>query len=533
MLEAPASDFKTLDALAEEIKKRCDRPVSMLQIAALLESAGITDAVAIGTYQAADVFDLAGQVTEKVWGAQPIFMHGKLVTIVEDPRSVVISDYARGPLGFVPMVLLSSIIMIYQQFGQWTSTQALSMGVAMLGSLLMTSGYVQGASRKGTSYLTQGYINAAREITRLILGQSFFTLVITCVVVGVTMYSFEILPTADIALMVIAFFVLSCIWLVAAVMFMLDLTHWFAVALGIGVVLSYVTLKLSALLPIRPNQTLMLATIFGLFGVVAFGYYMVRRDLNRREAESEVGTQAVVLPPAPQLIVNLAPYFAYGMCYVLLIMSVHIASWIGRLPDGVSRVMAISDVEVGLTVALGGYIMSGGVAEHTIRRFWRRVQYFQARTPQWRPEIFGRTVRKFFYDEQMKFLSTLGVASTIILLLTMVGILVARTRVVNVIPWSGATTIIMLTGLVGYGLMAWGLFNCMFMITFSQPGLAVKSVLVGIVFSLAMGSVISLWWGYQFGVIGMIFGSTAFVIVSIASRNHLLEHADYYYYASF
>ena len=57
-----ASEYTGLDLLAEEVRRACAQPVNVLQIAALLESAGVTEAVARERYQHATVFDLADQV---------------------------------------------------------------------------------------------------------------------------------------------------------------------------------------------------------------------------------------------------------------------------------------------------------------------------------------------------------------------------------------------------------------------------------------------------------------------------------------
>ena len=64
-------------------------------------------------------------------------------------RMETMMDYMRGPLALLPIVLLSLTIMVYQGFGQWQTAQVLTMSMAMIGSLLVTGGFVQAFSRKG------------------------------------------------------------------------------------------------------------------------------------------------------------------------------------------------------------------------------------------------------------------------------------------------------------------------------------------------------------------------------------------------
>lgn len=64
MLPAPASAYETTEELAATIQERCRQPINSLQIAALLESAGITDAIAQRRYGYQDVFTLAEWVRQ-------------------------------------------------------------------------------------------------------------------------------------------------------------------------------------------------------------------------------------------------------------------------------------------------------------------------------------------------------------------------------------------------------------------------------------------------------------------------------------
>ena len=532
MLKTAASSYETLEALAEAVHEQCLQPVGALQIAALLESGGVTDTLAQQRYGYADVFTLADALHQEL-AAPPALERARAdTTIPPDTWRERLSDYSRGPLAFLPMVLLSFIIMVYQRFGQWQNGQVLALGFSMLGSLLVTSGFVQGASRKGSSYLSQGYVSAARRIVALIIGASALVVLLTALVGAGVLLVGGWLPPGDVILMAVAYVVLSCMWLAAAVLFLLEQVIWFGVSLAIGVGLSYATLSLAARSALLPDAALLIATAIGLAGILATTALVTRHTLQQQAAASPVGRYPAVLPPRPHLIVNLAPYFSYGWLYVTFILSGHVPGWLGRVPGGV-RMTAISTVEVGLTLALGGYILVGGVAEHTIRRFWKRVQSYQRQTPQTKPQEFNQRLRQFFLHEQLRFLLALLLCSLLVLLAISAVVYFSEALGVITLPWTAATRDIFLLGLVGYGIMAWGIFNSMFMITLSRPEQAIGAILIGILVTLAVGILLGALFSFRFSTIGMIAGSLAFAWVAHRRLDAMLQQADYYFYASF
>ena len=102
-----------------------------------------------------------------------------------------------------------------------------------------------------------------------------------------------------------------------------------------------------------------------------------------------------------------------------------------------------------------------------------------------------------------------------------------------VLPWTSATTTVLVLGLLGYGLMALGVFNCMFMITLSRPWQAVSVIILGILATLGGGMGISKLLPYQYSATGMVIGGLVFIYATYLRLQNILTHADYFYYASF
>lgn len=530
-LDVGASTFRSLDDLLEAIGEHCPQPVGALQIAALLESAGVSDAIASQYYGSKDVFDLAQTLHEELAFLQGFTTGPKRDLPANTWRESV--DYvARGPLGLLPMVLLTLMIMAYQHFGQWQRGQMLVLGISMLASLLVTSGFVQGASRKGASYLSQGYVRAATRIVSLVIASSVVVVLLIALVGTVSLLLGGWLPRADVALMTIAFVTLSLLWLAAAVLFLVQQAVWFGLSLGLGVSLSYVALQGLERLVIDTGTALFIAVAVGLVVVLLTTGLVSRRAFQHLAMESSAGQQIMRLPPRAHLIASLAPYFIYGVLYVTFILAGHVPGWVGHVPSG-DRMAAITVVEIGLTLALGGYVLVGGIAENTLHRFWIHARHYQQCTSLADIHRFNRRLHRFFRQEQRRFLGALVLCSGVMLLGAVALSVLAQNASITVLPWTPATMIIFIQGLAGYGLLAWGIFNCMFMITLSQPRKALSALAVGIFVTLALGIIVSLNTSFIYGGVGLIAGSLVFALVSIKRVRNLWQRADYFTYASF
>ncbi len=545
VLSAAGSFLESMPALIEDAAKRCPQPVSALQVAALLESSGITDAAARQKYGYDDVFELAEAVTQGILEsthlrAQPLASslgaNGSSHTR-RQPQGTLgpdsLMDYARGPLSLLPMILVSLIIAAYQEMGQWEAYQVVTLGASMLGSLLVTSGFIQAASRKGAGYLSQGYVRAATAVVVRIVAAGALVVLVTAAAAGALVHvALGWLP-GDVALMVVAYVALSILWLTAAVLFLVEASHWFGGSLAVGVGLSWATLQVSAMYRLPRDWALLSATIVGMCGTAGIAWWVIRRELARRMATAADSARKVVLPPRPHLLISVLPYFAYGVCYVALILAGHIAGWMGLFTSRGDPMQVIAAVEIGLTIALGGHILAGGVAENTVRRFWARVRADQEQTPLYRPVHFNQTLERFYVRERNRFLVAVLLCSVLILAVVVLALRVGERMAVTGLPWSEATTLLFLGGLIGYGLLAWGSFNCTFMISLSRPGDAIQSLVVGMLLTLLQGIGLSLVVSFQYSAIGIVVGSLGFAIVASSKLQDLLSRADYYYYASF
>ena len=527
---------ESLDFLIHEVSLRCQWTVSALQVAAMLESLGVTDKLAQDKYGYSDVFALADALMVYL----PHSYHNQLVgqgdTALSSPEEESwrdkMRDYMRGVASLLPMIVLSMGIIIHQLVGNWQPQQVWLVGMAMLLSLLVTGGFMQAASRRGSIYLSQGYVWAAQRIIFRIMALCLLVvMLVNLLMVGLPL-ALSWLSWYDAALMSGAFVSLSLIWLGSSLLYLLDKAHLFLWALVVGMVGSSTMLPLFIYGVLAYEIVVFFALGVGLLLFMWITAVSARYALSKLYQASAVGNQPIRLPTNAHLTINLLPYFLYGSIYILLIMSGHIVAWVGYTGE-LPRIIAVFDVELALSFALGGAILTSGVSEHTIRRFWRRVQQYQLRTTHDQLHSFSEMLTQFYRSEQRVFLRALLVNMLMTLIATWGFINLMRMTGFLQLTWTNSTTILFALGLVGYGLMAWALFQSMFMITLSRPWWVIQGLFMGTLTTFIVGIAIGLYTYYPYAGLGIIIGNLVFLYMTRQRLNQLLARADYYFYASF
>ncbi len=534
--ETAEVQHESLDFLVHEISIRCHWTVSPLQVAALLESLGVTDTIAQQKYGYGDVFVLANKIMGRLprnYHDEPNMGAVRFVPQLEpDSWRQKFRDYIRGVASLVPMVVISAGIIMHQTLGNWNPYQVWMVGIAMLLSLLVTGGFMQAASRRGSIYLSQGYVMAAQRIIFRIMVLCLLVVLIVDVLMTLLGISTNLLTWTDAALMSVAFVSLSLIWLGASLLYLLDRAHLFFVALVVGVGGSIAILMLYRYGLLAYDVVVMPAVAVGMLLFMGITAVSARRGLQKLHELSAVGNQVVRLPTNAHLTANLLPYFMYGAIYVMLIMSGHVAAWVGNTA-GVERIVAIFDTELALAFALGGAILTSGVSEHTIRRFWKHVQIYQIRAESDHLQSFSHMLMRFYKQEQRVFLWALLGSSLVTIFITWGFVNLMSTTGLLLISWNSSTTVLFALGLVGYGLMAWGLFQSMFMITLSRPWWVIQGLAMGTLTTFLVGIAAGLYSYYPYAGVGIILGNAVFLYMTRQRLNQLLARADYYFYASF
>ncbi len=519
----------SLHSLATEITQRVRQPIDSLEVTALLESHGITNEVATRRYGARDVFELAEAVFERL-RASGLPTSSKQRQ-PDPPLSVrqTWADYARGPMAVGAVFVLLLIMAAYRQLGQWGQNQVLALSLGMMGSMLVTNGFVQVASRRGAIFLSRGNPSAASaflQATLLLAG-------VCCVVVAglsaVVAAGSGLFAPEDTVIFVLAFVGFSVIWLIAAALSLAQVPGWLGLGLAAGLATGLVVDRvLSLFSPIH----LLVGTAVGF--AVSVGL-MLRAAHHAIYAVAHKNAQRgpVTLPTVAYLAYEATPYFAYGLLYIVFIFMPHIIGWAGVVPIGQTRIGAVSTLEFALTLSLVPLMLTSGVVEQSMRQFWGRARTDQLGTPGEDPDQFGHILSRFYWRQLAVYLTVLALTSLVVNALFLASLKAGL--ITHWLQLDDQVTLLFMfqTSLAAYFLLGWGLFNCIFSVTLARPELALRAVILGAVVTASVGLPLSLVFSFSLAPIGFVAGAFAFVVASTRAVVRLFRSADYYYYASF
>lgn len=500
-------------------------PVDSLEVAALLESIGITDQIAVSRYRAADVFEVAEAVYGwlRDTGGQTIWPREEEETQSGWLRPL--REVARGPLAIVQSVLLLAVIITFAQFGGWQTDRIIALGLGMTTSILLVSVLIQALGRRPSIYLGLDDRATARAAVRLgtVVAAIIAGLVALVSVAASLLWSPSTSPDTLIFLATFAAF--SAIWIAATGAIIARASEWLVLALALGLgeyLLLHLVLGSSG--PQIGIESAAAVTVTILV-VLAGG----KQSLSDEPDQPPV---RAILPSHGYLIQEAWPYLAYGLLYMIFFVMPHLLSWPGLLPPRMSRATAIGMVEHWLALGLPPLLFATGLAELAAGAFWRRASSTQGTTPGGEPGRFGRVVLRSLY------LPHLG-GLLVVLSITSAGtwLLLESGAAASLSPWLSApdgsqAQLIFNGALVAYALLGWGLFNCTFTLSLARPQLALGDLLPAALVALAVGIPLSIELGFGYAVIGFAAGSLVLVLTSSRTAWTLLRSADYHYFAS-
>ena len=88
-------------------------------------------------------------------------------------------------------------------------------------------------------------------------------------------------------------------------------------------------------------------------------------------------------------------------------------------------------------------------------------------------------------------------------------------------------------GGLGYILLAWGMLNSLYLFTLNKPTKPLKAIMIASVVNLMVGLFMSRLISYEYSVVGMLIGSTTFMLLTLKSVTEFFKNLDYYYYAAY
>ena len=511
----------SLDKLATEVRRRDPHPVDALEVAALIESAGVTDVIAAESYGYADTFRLADDVLGVLAAGRtaPDAAPDAAPDDVALPGSRL--DTARHPmLALLPSIALLTAIWAFSTLGRWSGHQVLALTIGMTVGMLSTNGLSLAMGRRASMLISLGRISATR---RFFLACGLVGLVSTAAVSGCLL----LVPwrglaflTNEPATFVLAALALATVWLLAGTLSLLSVSGWTGVALAAGVVSGMV---LAWCLAPLTSHHLTAAAALGWSVTVGLMLFALERSLRSRP--TTLASAGSGLPSRGYLILEGLPYFWYGTFGVVIFFSVHLVGWVYLSPGSAG----LTTLELGLFLPLAPTLLGAGLAERSLRRFWVRAAELQRTTPANTPHVFGAQLDSMYDEERQRYLRGLGLMSVSTLVVGEVLILTGWLRELTGYTEAFELQLLFVTSLLAYAVLGAAQFSAMFSLSWARCAAPLVAVVTGAVVTVFLALSLAALLGYAWVGPALFTGAACYGVLAELAVRRLFGCAHFYY----
>jgi hypothetical protein len=346
-----------LDRLSRRLNRVCSTAVDPYQIAAMLESDGLNDRIALEEYGFKDVFELADALYKRVPG-RPL---SAMDTLKRSPASRAWLEVSKGLLFGLPGLLYPAV---YALFGIWSTTLGLTFAA------IAGWGWSQLMSHIAHRMINRGNAGGA---ARLLLGLAGLGVLGT---VGLMLIASQFIVGGDFASAIKIAAVQMAYQTAASIVFVFERELWlfWAVLPGILINICYLVLGADAISPV-------IAAVAGCGSVVLalMAAYLCAVRAGTWQKKTKKG-MALRLSDVMEAV----PFVFYGAGCAAFIAFDTLQFWIVR-PDFAPPALGFVIVPV---------VLSMGVLEWQLRRFRERGVELLARTQA--PQVFSTQIRNAF-----------------------------------------------------------------------------------------------------------------------------------------
>ncbi|MCL6547575.1 MAG: hypothetical protein K6T30_01545 [Alicyclobacillus sp.] len=516
-----------LRALWQQVLDRHLQPEDEMEVAALLESFGWSDARAQRAFGVQDVFELADLLRSSQDQEVDSVANEYLAP---DPWKVVAKEtlrqFVRGIIFALPMTL-SIAAMLWLRFSLWSyqylSTRAATaIAAGTILSFLTVGGFMQAMARQGYFYMFQGHYRMMQRMTYrfIVMGVLVSAAISFALIVLDTLFP-ELPP--DMLFTAIAYYmVLNSIWLAVAVLYIIQREFVFTGLLAVGILLVFIGFRLL-------HANILAAQLISMLIVAVLSLLLLNHFFRRDQREKDRG----INPPLPRIGVTLysiAPYFLYGLLYFALLFCDRVMAWSTHSNLEPFVIWFRGDYELGLDFALTTLILPMGMSEIIVARLmgrmWRSQRNLAAEDVQALNHSFvrqyaGQTVR-------MAILSAGSAAGVYVLTEWLLRAYLARLP--GHVQLNQVGQYVFAVALMSYTVLAVGLLHAVVMFSLSRPELVLRPILMAVGVNFALGFLLTRWIGYAQAIWGLFAGCAFFTVMVSRNVRSVLLNLDYHMY---
>jgi glycosyltransferase involved in cell wall biosynthesis len=515
-------DGAPLDELVDRVRSSVPHPVDDLEIAAVVEAGGVSDAVAGARYGAPDAFALGREVLARLRaGGQLAAPRPHEIDPPQRERQPI-PEPGRGVLLLFPaaVVLLAGHFLI--KVPGWTSGtgQALMLGVTT--SMVLTNAFMFGIVRRSSLFIGCGRWDAAR---RFLWRTSW--LAALCLLgaeaIGLLVAQAGNFTGSELTTFALSFSALAVFWIACGGLILINRAHEAGMAvvlgLGIGVLTDQVVV---ASIP----RHLEIAILVAYVATVAIIGGRVVTALRRKTG----APNGYRHPTGAYVLREALPYFSYGGLLIALILAPNLLTAFVTTSAS-TTVTDLSSVEVGMTLALIPLMVSLYAADAGLHRFWVSTCRALSDTPVDDAPGFGSRLLSTQRSFRRRYLTGVLVISLVsvpvLWALADNGSLHALgVHATGLLMWS------FVVSLLSYVLLASGQFDSAIPLGFASPRLALRSLAGGFLAAAIVAAVIFALGDPEAGFVSMFVGSCVFAASANVCNRAFFRRLDFHYVRS-
>ncbi len=507
------SEQKLLE-LIERVEKVSPRLVDRWQTMAIIESLGYTDRIIKEEFNFADVLEIGEYIYQQ---NQPSLPKPETQPPSNWSKKAIDEIYAfaaQFSRSFVYAIPLISLLIFgnVKSGNTWKfiSPQLASLfTLATLASLITSGGFIQAIARRGEFYLGLGFPQQARRACISLLGLGMLTSFILAVISLWFGFYRGLFGDEYLVLGAAYYLILSLLWMLLSILSLLSV--WGTPLTLIGLTVIFGIFKFKAAMGALEAQIVAIFCTLILLSLAVVILFKRQQIAHPTEGEVE-------LPNLSATVYLLAPFFSYGIVYFCFIFADRlIAGWAVAPASGL--IFAIdSAYQRAMDLALLNFLLAVPLSEYLA---YRLIRYWYRQTKVVKLENMAAL------SQQLNRFYLLVTA----VILVIFGLLVAFTiGIPTPKPWVTIDTSLTFIGCLGYLLLVLGLLNAIILFSLNLVSAAIASLFPSLILNLVVGyiaaNVVDPYWA----VLGLVVGSTVFMLLSRQKILQAIKSPDYAYY---
>ena len=506
---APAN---ALDQIVERVGGVCPRPADPLEVTAVLESLGYTDAVIRELTSHQDSRSLGRSLYDTMHAhgvdrpAKAAPAHSR-----RDDLRVLVQTFSLSSIYALPWVLTFILQRWHPEMLQVPQQAAAPLALALMFSLIVSGGFVQCMARKGTFYTGLGQPALGAEVSLRIWLCGLIALGLSAAAALGAAWYFEIFEPRFAALGALAYVVLGTLWLTCGALW-LERRYWHVPAAFAGGAAAFIMSRQAGATPLDAQLAA---------GITALGIAVGLMTLALRRHRIKTGRR-LALPRFAVLVRALAPYFCYGVGYFAFVFADRLAAG-SAVPTASGLQFSVDGrYQAAMDAALLCFLISMAAVEFLNYRF---IHFWQREAARWAPtsgEIYRARVRRSCARSRMILAVSFGVTVCLVALLPSVRQTLA----------DPVTARVWVLGLAGYLLLELALFNSLALFSVNAPVAVLRALVAGLAVNAVGGYLLSNAFGPMFAALAMAAGAAIFLWRSDRALQTSLGRPGYGCYVS-